>query len=61
MWKNSELVSRDESHLNEISMTTDSPISAAKCSELFELDGKAIVPFPRQLRVDKEWEYNNQN
>ena len=29
-----------------------SPI-LSRCMEMFELDGKVIVPFPRQLRVDK--------
>ena len=31
--------------------TSNSPIN--RCMEMFELDGKVIVPFPRQLRVDK--------
>ena len=37
-------------------LSTDSPI--AKCSEIFELDGKGIVPFPRQLRVDKRLQHS---
>lgn len=45
--------------LNDLSaISTDSPVGGAKCSELFELDGKAIVPFPRQLRVDKRLQHS---
>ena len=45
-------------NLNDLAVATDSPISSTKCSELFELDGKAIVPFPRQLRVDKRLQHS---
>lgn len=35
-----------------IQQPSASPI-LSRCMEMFELDGKVIVPFPRQLRVDK--------